>query len=71
MAKITEKVVEALLADKGERNGYWDCWKANIAVSMIDAARDEPEFKDVTYEVLHRVANAGAERFLELLTREK
>lgn len=27
--------------------------------------------KDVTYEVLHRVANAGAERFLELLTREK
>jgi hypothetical protein len=56
-----------------EDDGYWETWKANIAMAMYDQYTDEvPEFLEkVSHYDIHEIANKGADRFLRLLTTEK
>jgi hypothetical protein len=51
--------------------GYYQAWKANIAISIFDEIeregimRVQPSFR----EYLHRACNNGADRFLALLRK--
>jgi hypothetical protein len=56
-----------------EDSGYWEAWKANIAMAIYDQYTDEvPEFLEkVSHYDIHEIANKGADRFLRLLTAEK
>ena len=53
---------EALKSDPG----YWQAWKANIAMAF----KDEWDRQTDTCIDLHKVANNAAENFLKQLTRK-
>lgn len=56
---MTEKLIEALKTDPD----FYQSWKANIAMAMLDAYRNAGENKD-----MKKIANDGADAFLKLLT---
>jgi len=63
-----QMVIEALKQDEG----YYESWKANIAMAMYDEYTDNhlPQAK-VSHGDIHEIANSAADRFLRLLTAEK
>ena len=55
-----------------EDSGYWEAWKANIAMAMYDEYTDNHlSWAKVSHGDIHEIANKGADRFLKLLTAEK
>jgi len=61
LAQAVEIVCTALRTD----SGYYESWKANIAMSMYDEYMERDK-KDGIVDI-HEVANKGADRFLQLL----
>ena len=71
--KITTAVaVEYLSKALREDPGYWESWKANIAMSIYDEyVIKYPNTHPAGHQVMIDVFNKGADRFLKLLTAEK
>lgn len=62
IAQAVEKLSEALKSDAG----YWQTWKANIAVQFQDEFAREHRHRGV-----HEISNNAAENFLKLLTADR
>lgn len=71
VSQAIDRLIKALKEDEG----YWDSWKANIAMSIHDEwySQDWSKVKgtDAEGELIHKVFNNGAERFLQLLVNQK
>lgn len=65
--KLRDAVLVLVKALK-EDEGYYESWKANIAVAMHDEYYSHSK-SNLDGEALHKVFNDGAERFLQLLIR--
>lgn len=58
-------MVDELIKTLKEDKGFYDSWKANIAMAMVDAYRNAEKG-----EGIKEIANDGAEAFLKLLMGE-
>ena len=74
----TAQAVEQLSIALKEDLGYWESWKANIAMSIYDGLQfnflnDESQIVQCVMDRTTAVqkCNEGADRFLRLLTVEK
>lgn len=68
----TAQAVEQLCKALKEDLGYWESWKANIAMSTYDEyVIKYPNTHPAGHGVMIDVFNKGADRFLKLLTAEK
>jgi len=72
--KITTAIaVEYLSKALKEDPGYWESWKANIAMAVYDQYTDEVSkpLEEISHYDILQIANRGADNFLKLLTAEK
>jgi hypothetical protein len=60
VAEVIRVVKEAMKADKG----YFETWKANIAVAFQDAAFAEVSADPEIRDRIHKISNTAAESFL-------
>jgi len=69
----TPQAVEQLSKALREDPGYWESWKANIAMCIYDQyVKEIPKsLEEVSHYDIIQIANTGADNFLKLLTVEK
>lgn len=66
----TKKAIKHLTSRLKRDAGYWESWKANIAMCCIDNERwhrEKTKRKVLNKKDRHTIANDAAENFLQLL----
>ncbi len=58
---------KAIVTALRESSGYYQGWKANIAMAFIDEMRENVPDNLLSYDKLHKIANNAAETFLKRL----
>lgn len=60
----TKEAVEHLCSELLKDSGYYDSWKANIAMSFKDEF-----YRSYLNKGIHEISNNAAENFLDMLCR--
>jgi len=63
----TEQAITALVKALKNDADYKHTWQANIAMAVYDSYEPERYGINLTRRMLHKLANDGAKRFLDML----